>query len=68
MSKIENPKKLLKKTTFFVVCDENAHNSKKKTQKSVTIKFSIFKKNHLETFSNETIWNKMKQICRKKSQ
>jgi hypothetical protein len=68
MSKIENLKKVLKRTLFFGLCDQNALKSEKITQKSVTIKFSIFKENHLETFSNETIWNKMKQICRKKSQ
>jgi hypothetical protein len=68
MSKIENPKKVLKRTLFFGLCDQNALKSEKITQKSVTIKFYIFKENHLETFSNETIWNKMKQIYRKKSQ
>jgi hypothetical protein len=68
MSKIENPKKVLKRTLFFGVCDQNALNSEKITQKSVTIIFLFFCENHLETFSNETIWNKMKQIYRKKSQ
>ena len=68
MSKIEKPKKVLKKTLVVEVSYQNAHKTEKITQKSVTIKFSIFKENHLETFSNETIWNKMKQICRKKSQ
>jgi hypothetical protein len=68
MSKIENPKKVLKRTLFFGLCDQNAVKSEKITQKSVTINFYIFNDNHLEIFSNETIWNKMKQICRKKSQ
>jgi len=42
MSKIENPKKVLKRTLFFGLCDQNALNSEKITQKSVTIKFFIF--------------------------
>jgi hypothetical protein len=39
MSKIENPKKVLKKGHFLGVSDWNAHNVKKITQKSVTITF-----------------------------
>jgi hypothetical protein len=39
MSKIENPKIVLKKTIEVDGCDENAHNTKKITQKSVTIVF-----------------------------
>jgi len=42
MSKIENPKKVLKKTIEDSVCDENALKSEKITQKSVTIIFYIF--------------------------
>jgi|LakMenE18May11ns_1017448.scaffolds.fasta_scaffold9844709_2 hypothetical protein len=68
MSKIENPKKVLKKTLEDRRCDENALKTKKMLEKSVTVIFYIFNKNNLGTFSNETIWNKMKQICRKKSQ
>ena len=50
MSKIEKPKKVLKRTLFFWVCDQNALKSEKITQKSVTIKFYNFKENHLGTF------------------
>jgi hypothetical protein len=39
MSKIENPKKVLKKTLVLDVSDHNAHKTKKITQKSVTIIF-----------------------------
>jgi hypothetical protein len=39
MSKIENPKIVLKKTLVLEDCDENAHKTKKITQKSVTITF-----------------------------
>jgi hypothetical protein len=50
MSKIENPKKVLKKTIEDSVCDENALKSEKITQKSVTIIFYIFNENNLGTF------------------
>jgi hypothetical protein len=50
MSKIEKPKKVLKKPLFLGISDENALNSEKITQKSVTIKFYNFKENHLGTF------------------
>ena len=45
MSKIENPKKVLKKTLFLGLCDENAHKSEKSEKKSVTINFYIFSQN-----------------------
>jgi len=45
MSKIEKPKKVLKRTLFFGVCDQNALKSEKITQKSVTINFYIFSQN-----------------------
>jgi hypothetical protein len=44
MSKIENPKILLKKTLVLKVCDDNAHNPEKITQKSVTITFIFLRK------------------------
>jgi hypothetical protein len=50
MSKIENPKKVLKKTLEDSDCDENALKSEKITQKSVTIIFYIFNENNLGTF------------------
>jgi hypothetical protein len=50
MSKIENPKKVLKRALFFGLYDHNALKSEKITQKSVTIKFYIFKENNLGTF------------------
>ena len=50
MSKIENPKKVLKKTIEDSVCDENALKSEKITQKSGTIIFYIFNENNLGTF------------------
>jgi hypothetical protein len=50
MSKIENPKKVLKKTLFLGLCDENALKSEKIKQKSVTINFYIFNENNLGTF------------------
>ena len=50
MSKIENPKILLKKTLVLEVCDDNAHKTKKITQKNVTITFYIFKENDLGIF------------------
>jgi hypothetical protein len=39
MSKIEKSKKVLKKGHFLGLSDWNAHNTKKITQKSVTITF-----------------------------
>jgi len=42
MSKIENPKILLKKGVFFTTCDENAHKIKKMWFIFVTIKKSYF--------------------------
>jgi hypothetical protein len=33
MSKIENPKKVLKNTLFIDVCDENAHKPEKSEKK-----------------------------------
>jgi hypothetical protein len=39
MSKIENPKKVLKKGHFLAISDWNALNAKKITQKRVTITF-----------------------------
>jgi len=56
MSKIENPKKVLKKTLFLEVCDENAHNHRKNHSKNVTIKFFIFFEKYLDIFSLETLW------------
>ena len=44
MSKIENPKIVLKKTLFFKVSEHNALNFKILMQKSVTIKFTYFYK------------------------
>ena len=51
MSKNENSKKVLKKTLVLEVCYENAHKTKKITQKSVTIIFIYFKKKNLGVFS-----------------
>jgi hypothetical protein len=34
MSKIENPKKVLKMTLFFMVCDENALKPEKNAKKT----------------------------------
>ena len=42
MSKIEKPKKVLKKTLVHGVCDENAHKSDFWSIKSVTINFKVF--------------------------
>jgi hypothetical protein len=56
MSKIENPKKVLKKTLFFRLCDENALNHRKNHSKNVTIKIFIFFEKYLEIFSLETLW------------
>jgi hypothetical protein len=50
MSIFENPKKVLKKGTFFEVCDENAHKIKKMFFKIVTIFFYIFCKKYLGIF------------------
>jgi hypothetical protein len=50
MSKIEKPKKVLKKASYFEVCDENALKNKKITQKIVTTIFYIFNENNLGTF------------------
>jgi hypothetical protein len=44
MSKIEKPKKVLKKTLVVEVSYQNAHKTEKITQKSVTIKFLYFTK------------------------
>jgi len=44
MSKIENPKILLKKGAVHGISYENAHKTKKITQKSVTIIFLYFMK------------------------
>ncbi len=56
MSKIENPKKVLKKTLEDEVCDDNAHNHRKNHSKNVTINFIIFFEKYLDIFSLETLW------------
>jgi hypothetical protein len=49
MSKIENPKKVLKKTLFFKVSEHYRHNHIKNNAKSVTIKFLYFYEKNLNT-------------------
>jgi len=39
MSKIENPKKVLKMTLFFMGCDDNALKTEKKSEKKRDDKF-----------------------------
>jgi hypothetical protein len=51
MSKIENPKILLKKTLVLKVCDDNAHNPEKNNAKKCYDNFYIFKENDLGIFS-----------------
>jgi hypothetical protein len=55
MSKIENPKKVLKNSVFFGTSDENALNHRKNNYKNVTIIFSIFCKNNLGIFYGSII-------------
>ena len=51
MSKIENPKIVLKKTLFSEACDHNALKIKNICKKSVTINFFMFfVKNQLKIF------------------